>query len=70
MRKAEQIKQLMEVIKEQEKRIFLLESVIKDFHNKMKSLLEMHNTQDKKIQTITATILQDKFNNTVPDDGL
>ena len=60
----------MEVIKEQEKRIFLLESVIKDFHNKMKSLLEMHNTQDKKIQTITATILQDKFNNTVPDDGL
>ena len=70
MTKAEQIKKLMEENKEQAQRIILLESVIRDFHNKMLNLLNMYKVRDRTELEIRNTILQDKFRKSLPDDDL
>jgi len=65
MTKREKIKLLLEENSKLEKKIEVLENVIKDFHNKMNGLLNFCKIQEKQTKT---EILQSRFNSTYQDE--
>jgi cell division septum initiation protein DivIVA len=65
MTKRDKIKKLIEDNEQLEKKIKVLENVIKDFHEKMNGLLTFCKIQDRQTET---EILQSKFNNMYQDN--
>ena len=64
MTKRDKIKKLIEENEQLEKKIKVLENVIKDFHEKMNGLLTFCKIQNRQTET---EILQSKFNRTYQD---
>ena len=64
MTKRDKIKRLIEENEQLEKKIKVLENVIKDFHEKMNGLLTFCKIQNRQTET---EILQSKFNRTYQD---
>lgn len=65
MNKSEKIKQLIKENQHQKERIFLLENVIKDFHEKMHGLLTACKIQERQTEN---EIIQSRFNDTFQDE--